>query len=124
VFINGTAVSPNELNVSARAAVAKYLDHDSFLVQFSDVLCSIWKKVLLGYRQGQVDDPKWRHLLKEAVMLRDCSFIIRCFSNANFEIKLIDLEHKSDSKIDYYIFEVQQMDNLLLGVDSYMWGYE
>lgn len=114
VFQNGAPFQPHKLPVPVKAAVAKFLSTNEFLLQFSCLLRSKWKMVLQQYSKDRSKDPEWIRLLLEAVALRDCSFIVRCFSSDNFEIKLIDLERKSDSKLDYYIFEVEQMLKLLL----------
>ena len=98
--------------VAVRSQLARILAVDGFLQSFRAKLLSTWTTVVEEYAS---DLPvRWRHLLKEAVMLRDCSFIVGLTPGTlQHQIHLIDLDHKHDEKMDYYVSEVRLMRDLL-----------
>lgn len=113
VFKNGSRTIPSQCPLSLQAALLRVLLEDPFLAKFADLLLTRWTLVVQGLvEQDALGD--WQFDLREAVSLRDCSFIVRIgsldlHSRGGHSIRIIDLDLKSVRKMKLYREEVYRM---------------
>lgn len=114
VFQDGAEIHARELPSVTRLKLAKTLSKDNFLNALLVGLNMTWSKVLEAVVVGEslIDGP-CHDLLMEGIALRDCSFIVRLCGDGSHQIHLIDFDLKDDHKLEYYLFEVSQMSQIL-----------
>jgi hypothetical protein len=103
---------PHLLPVAIRIRISNILTDDVFLGDFEDRLVSAWRGLMKECSEEECNDT--RQNIREAVMLRDCSFIVGMTVGSQiYRINLIDLDHKHDEKMDYYRGEIRNMFSLI-----------
>lgn len=93
------------------------LNSDPFLSILDSLLLKLWTGVITNYNELSQKDKDWKLLLQEAVIFRDCSFIVGlgCSGGRNTftKINMIDIGPKGDGKMDFYISEVVRLREIL-----------